>query len=224
MTVSSIPWPRPLVIFRSEIFPVASMTMSTMTSPFVPLGSTERSGFGVGKKLANAMSTLPEPSASAPTVESGCAETGEFVLGDAVVGFVFTLGRVGSGDLDSASCGAVFGVGRGGLRGRSTGQVGENEVAAMLGSGQADGRDPRLAVMDQNGEDEEVRGDGADDVLRGAMRRSNWFADGLHAVSPVALLGLDAGELGLLLFFVAFDGKGDQAVDEFLVRKAGGFP
>lgn len=55
------------------------------------------------------MSTLPEPSASAPTVESGWGETGEFVLG-AAVGFVFVLGSVGSGDLDSASCGAVFGV------------------------------------------------------------------------------------------------------------------
>lgn len=85
------------------------MTMSMMTSPFVPLGSADRSGFGVGKKLARAMSTLPEPSASAPTVESGCAETGEFVLGEAV-GFVFALGGTGSGDLDSASCGAVFGV------------------------------------------------------------------------------------------------------------------
>jgi hypothetical protein len=29
-----------------------------------------------------------------------------------------------------------------------------------------------------------VRGDRADDVLRGAMWRSDWFADGLHAVSP----------------------------------------
>src|SRR5580698_9685329 len=105
-----MPWPRPLVIFRSDIFPVESMTISTMTSPLVPLGSAERSGFGVGKKLARAISTLPEPSASAPTAESGCAETGESVLGEAVEGFVFALGMVGSGDLDSASWGAVFGV------------------------------------------------------------------------------------------------------------------
>ena len=30
-------------------FPAVSMTMSRMTSPFVPRGSTERSGLGVGK-------------------------------------------------------------------------------------------------------------------------------------------------------------------------------
>ena len=103
MTDSSMPWPRPLVILMSEIFPLESMTTSRMTSPRVPLGRVERSGLGVGKKVARAMLMLPEPRASAPEVESGWSETGDWVLGE----FLVFLAMVGSGDSASACLGVV---------------------------------------------------------------------------------------------------------------------
>src|SRR5271154_4791759 len=111
MTASSIPWPRPLVILMSAILPVVSMTMSRMTSPLVPRGRTERSGFGVGKKLARSMLILPEPSESAPVSESGFGVAGELVLGEAVLVFNFGAGGGGSGVLVAASFGSVFGLG-----------------------------------------------------------------------------------------------------------------
>jgi hypothetical protein len=60
----------------------------------------------------------------------------------------------------------------------------------------------------------------------------DWFADGVYGRSSplvAALLVaceccLDAGEGGLLLFAVAFDGEGDEAVDELFVGDAGGLP
>ena len=45
---------------------------------------------------------LPEPRESAPAVESGCAEAGEFVLGEEVVSFGFCATGVGSGVVDLA--------------------------------------------------------------------------------------------------------------------------
>ena len=40
---------------------------------------------------------LPEPSESAPAVESGLGEAGELVLGEVVLVFSFGVGGVGSG-------------------------------------------------------------------------------------------------------------------------------
>src|ERR1700722_18703286 len=94
----------------SAILPAVSMTMSRMTSPLVPRGKVERSGFGVGKKLARAMLILPEPSASASAVESGCVEVGEVVFGDASVVFKLFVSGVGSG-VAVACFGAVLGFG-----------------------------------------------------------------------------------------------------------------
>jgi hypothetical protein len=43
------------------------------------------------------MSMFPEPRESAPVVESGFGEAGEFVLGEAVSVFGLGVGRIGSG-------------------------------------------------------------------------------------------------------------------------------
>ncbi len=48
---------------------------------------------------------LPEPRESAPAAESGCAEAGELVLGEATASFNFGVGGVGSGVVDSACLG-----------------------------------------------------------------------------------------------------------------------
>ena len=111
MTVSSMPWPRPLAILMSAIFPAVSMTTSRMTSPFVPRGRTERSGLGVGKKLARAMSMFPAPRESAPVGESGFGLAGELVLGEAVWVSSLRMGGVRSGVFVAASWGLVFGLG-----------------------------------------------------------------------------------------------------------------
>jgi len=68
---------------------------------------------------------------------------------------------------------------------------------------------------------------GAGDVSGAAAVWCDWFADSFDAV-PLSLryfaarvcqrCCLDAGEGGLLLFVVAFDGKGYEAVYELLVR------
>jgi hypothetical protein len=67
----------------------------------------------------------------------------------------------------------------------------------------------------------------AGDVNGAAAVWCDWFADSFDVV-PLSLryfaarvcqrCCLDAGEGGLLLFLVAFDGKGHEAVYELLVR------
>ena len=54
---------------------------------------------------------LPEPSESAPVVESGLGEAGELVLGEAVWVLTFGVGGVGRGVSASACCGNAFGLG-----------------------------------------------------------------------------------------------------------------
>jgi len=48
---------------------------------------------------------LPEPRESAPAAESGCAEAGELVLGEAAVSFSFGVGGAGTGVVASACLG-----------------------------------------------------------------------------------------------------------------------
>lgn len=54
---------------------------------------------------------LPEPSESAPVVELGSGEDGEFVFGEAVVVLGVWVGSFGTGVLDWACCGKAFGLG-----------------------------------------------------------------------------------------------------------------
>lgn len=54
---------------------------------------------------------FPEPSESAPAVESGSVEAGEAVLGEAVGSFGLCVGGNGSGVVDLACLGWVLGFG-----------------------------------------------------------------------------------------------------------------
>lgn len=54
---------------------------------------------------------FPDPSESAPAVESGWAEAGEAVLGEAVGSFGFCVGGDSSGVVDLACLGWVLGFG-----------------------------------------------------------------------------------------------------------------
>jgi hypothetical protein len=65
---------------------------------------------------------LPEPRESAPAAESGCAETGELVLGEAAASFSFGVGGVGSGVVDSACFGWVLALGMDACRGALPGE------------------------------------------------------------------------------------------------------
>ena len=54
---------------------------------------------------------MPDPSESAPVVESGLGEAGELVFGEAAMVFGFRVGGVGSGVSASACCGRALGLG-----------------------------------------------------------------------------------------------------------------
>jgi hypothetical protein len=81
--------------------------------------------------------------------------------------------------------------------------------------------------MDENAKEEEMQQRGAGEVRGVTAGCNNWFADSFDAF-PLSLryfaarvcqrYCLDAGEGGQLLFVVAFDGKGYEAVYELLVR------
>ena len=64
--------------------------------------------------------------------------------------FVFCLrGDLGAAMSCSAGWGWLFGLACCGLRGGAAGQVGEHEVGAVVGAGEADGGDPGGAVVDE---------------------------------------------------------------------------
>jgi hypothetical protein len=55
--------PRPLTSLICAIFPRVSITISSTTSPWVPGGSEERSGFGSGENWSSAIWMSPSPKA-----------------------------------------------------------------------------------------------------------------------------------------------------------------
>jgi hypothetical protein len=81
--------------------------------------------------------------------------------------------------------------------------------------------------MGESAKEEQMQQRGADDVRAVAAGCYDWFADSFDGV-PLSLryfaarvcrrCCLDASEGGLLLFVVAFDGQGYEAVYELLVR------
>ena len=62
--INAMPSPRIIVYFA--ILPSLSITTSTITSPLVPDGSCDRSGFGEGCATTRATVVSPSPNASTP--------------------------------------------------------------------------------------------------------------------------------------------------------------
>src|ERR1700761_5645904 len=81
-----MPCPRPRANDDLAIRPVWSMTTSTTTSPRVPEGSCDRSGFGEGWTTTRARVVSPSPRASAPVAAPALveAEAGDGVTGAGV--------------------------------------------------------------------------------------------------------------------------------------------